>query len=125
MNKERIIIVVEDDPDLGQLIRLMLEYKNYSVRLAVSGVEAEKLIHAGNADLVIMDMLLSGTSGIDICKKLRQNPATSGIRVMMTSAYPDGKQRCLEAGADDFISKPFDMDELLLKVDRLVAGSRD
>lgn len=121
MNKDIEILVVEDDPDLGQLIKLMLQYRKFSVTMARSGEEAERILSAGGIDLVIMDMLLSGSYGTDICKNLRQNTSTSHISVIMTSAYPNGRELCMDAGATDFIPKPFDMEDLLSKVDDLIS----
>jgi CheY-like chemotaxis protein len=67
-----------------------------------------------------MDMLLSGTNGIDLCKNMKQNPKTSDLPVMMISAHPNAKEICMQAGADEFISKPFDMQEILSKIQYLV-----
>jgi DNA-binding response OmpR family regulator len=67
-----------------------------------------------------MDMLLSGTNGTDLCVELKQNKSTSHIPIMMISAHPNAKEICLGAGADEFISKPFDMQDILSKIDKLV-----
>ena len=63
-----------------------------------------------------MDMLLSGADGTEICKRLKQNEGTSSIPVLMFSAHPTAKESCLGAGADDFISKPFEMNDMMDKV---------
>jgi DNA-binding response OmpR family regulator len=65
-------------------------------------------------------MLLSGTNGIDICREMKQNPKTADLPVMMISAHPNAKEICMQAGADEFISKPFDMQEILSKIQYLV-----
>ena len=67
-----------------------------------------------------MDMLLSGVNGTDLCVDLKKNPSTSRIPVIMISAHPNAKEICLEAGADEFISKPFDMNDILSKIDALL-----
>jgi len=63
-----------------------------------------------------MDMLLSGTDGRDVCRRLKSDPATAQIKVVMMSAHPDADKSCREAGADDFIPKPFDMDFFISKI---------
>ena len=63
-----------------------------------------------------MDMLLSGTDGRDVCRKLKEDKDNSRLKIMMMSAHPDADKSCLEAGADDFIAKPFDMDYFLGRV---------
>ncbi len=66
--------------------------------------------------MVIMDMLLSGVNGTDICKRIRLEPNLDHIPIMMISAHPNAKELCLEAGADVFILKPFEIDEILFKL---------
>ena len=70
-------------------------------------------------DLIIMDMLLSGTHGTDICRRLNRRE-TSTAPILMFSAHPNAKDACLAAGADDFISKPFEMNDLLNKIEFFV-----
>jgi len=81
---------------------------------------AQQVLSKGDVDLIIMDMLLSGVNGTDLCVDLKKNPATSRIPVIMISAHPNAKEICLEAGADEFISKPFDMNDILSKIDGLL-----
>src|SRR5215212_2201447 len=114
------ILVVDDDPDIGIMIKMMLEYKGYSVSVAVRADQAEEMIEEEGFDLVIMDMLLSGTNGIDLCGELKKNSKTSHLPVIMISAHPNAKEICIEAGADEFISKPFDMQDILSKIQHLV-----
>jgi DNA-binding response OmpR family regulator len=70
--------------------------------------------------VVIIDMLLSGVSGTDICAEVRRNYNTADYPILMISAHPNAKKICLEAGADDFIAKPFDMNEILSKISNLI-----
>lgn len=114
------ILVLDDEPDIGQMIKTLLEYKNYSVTAVqkVNMFEAE--LKEGNFNLLIIDMLLSGTDGKEICKAIKQHSETKDIPVIMISAHPSAKEICLSAGADDFISKPFDMHEFVSKVNKLI-----
>jgi DNA-binding response OmpR family regulator len=111
------ILVVDDDPDISMMLKLMLEFKGYSVRTADRKEEIYRVLGSDTIDLIIMDMLLSGINGTDICTELKQNKDISGIPVMMISAHPNAKEICQEAGANDFISKPFDMQDILSKIE--------
>jgi len=117
------ILVVDDDPDIGTMIKMMLEYKGYAVTVTDRGDMAEDLLRNDGYDLMIMDMLLSGVNGIDICARVKKNQETSEIPVLMISAHPNAKDICLQAGADEFISKPFDMEEMFSKIRKLANGN--
>ena len=112
------ILVVDDDPDIGMMLKLMLEYHGYVVTVSERGEKAEGIIHNENFDLLIMDMLMSGINGTDICSRLKKDKTTTTLPVIMISAHPNAREICLGAGADDFMAKPFDMDELLTIVHR-------
>jgi len=117
------ILVLDDDPDIGIMIKIMLEYKGYSVILTDRADKAEDIIRTNNINLLIMDMLLSGVNGTDVCTALKQNSHTASIPIMMISAHPNAQQVCIDAGANDFISKPFDMQDLIARIDRLLAAA--
>ena len=121
-NLSNSILVIDDDPDIGTMIKIMLEYKGYSVAVTERAEKTEELLRAGNFDLIIMDMLLSGINGTDICARLKRDPAFSAIPVLMISAHPNAGQTCLDAGAGAFISKPFDMPDMLAKIQTLIAA---
>jgi len=114
------ILVVDDDPDISMMLKLMLEYKGYAVTILEKPEDTIKALQEDDISMVIIDMLLSGVSGTDICKSIRQNYKMTGFPVLMISAHPNAKEICLEAGADDFISKPFDMNDILSKIGNLV-----
>jgi DNA-binding response OmpR family regulator len=120
MNKNARILVLDDDPDIGTMIKMMLEYKGYKVTVSDRADMAQQTLNNGRVDLIIMDMLLSGVNGTDLCVDLKKDPSTSRIPVIMISAHPNAKEICLEAGADEFISKPFDMNDILSKIDGLL-----
>ncbi len=115
------ILVVDDDPDIGIMIKTMLEYHGYSVMVTDKAEKTEELIRADHFDLLIMDMLLSGLNGIDICTRIKQDKELSTIPVIMISAHPNAKEICQNAGAEDFVSKPFDMQEMLDKISKHVS----
>ncbi len=116
-NEIKKILVVDDDPDIGGMIKIILEYNGYIVFLVERAGEAEKEIRNSIPDLILIDMLLSGKNGTDICSSMKNDQKTTLIPIIMFSAHPNAQQLCLDAGADDFIAKPFDMNELLAKID--------
>ena len=110
------ILVVDDDPDIGMMLKLMLEYHGYSVLATERAEKAEEIIRNEHFDLLIMDMLMSGINGTDICSRLKKDNTSTTLPVIMISAHPNAREICLAAGADEFMAKPFDMDELILKI---------
>jgi len=118
------ILVLDDDPDIGIMIKMMLEYKGYSVVVTDRAEKAEEILSTEQMDLIIMDMLLSGVNGTDICTSLKQNPNTSSLPIIMISAHPNAKQICLDAGANEFMAKPFDIMDMLSKINRLISGKK-
>jgi DNA-binding response OmpR family regulator len=120
MNKKALVLVLDDDPDICTMITIMLQYNGYDAADANSEEEALKVLSSTHVDLVIMDMLLSGVNGTDVCRRLKQHKKTSSVPVLMFSAHPNAKIACLAAGADDFIAKPFDMNDMMVKIHFLV-----
>ena len=114
--------MLDDDPDIGMMIRVMLEFRGYTVFVTERVEQLHEVIAGQNISLVITDMLLSGDNGTDVCIALKKDPATRHIPVIIFSAHPNARQSCLGAGADDFLAKPFDMQDLYKKVDSLVLG---
>ena len=110
------ILILEDDFDIGMMMKMMLKFKGYDVSLFTNPFTIEEEIINQHYDLIFMDMLLSGRNGIDICGALKANPAMAPIPIIMMSAHPDARQICLNAGANDFIAKPFELKDLLLKM---------
>ncbi|MEO6134380.1 MAG: response regulator, partial [Ginsengibacter sp.] len=105
------IIVIEDNEDIISMIKMMLEMKHYEVFLRMNTDNILGFIKEIQPHLIIMDMLLSGGDGREICKSLKQNPELSHIPVLMISAHPNAKEQCALAGANFFLSKPFDIQE--------------
>jgi DNA-binding response OmpR family regulator len=112
------ILVVDDDPDILDALQFMLEDAGYEVKTTEKGEYAENLhdINGGLPDVIILDVLLSGKDGRLICQKLKSQQETKRIPIIMISAHPNAKQSVTAVGADDFVAKPFDVDELLAKI---------
>ena len=110
------ILILEDDFDIGMMLKMILKFKGYDVNLFTNPYSIEEEISNQHYDLIFMDMLLSGRNGIDICEALKGNSAIASIPIIMMSAHPDARRICLSAGANDFIAKPFELRDLLLKL---------
>ena len=116
------ILVIDDDPDIALMLKMMLEYRGYQVKIAPHADQAESILEKEDIQVIIMDMLLSGVNGTDICQQFKLNKTISHIPVIMISAHPNAKEICMEAGADDFISKPFDMNDIVSRINSIVSG---
>ena len=117
-NRTKKILVVDDDPDILDAFQMMLEDAGYEVSITEKGEYAENLhdTNGGLPDVIILDVLLSGKDGRIICQKLKSQEETKDIPIIMISAHPDAKQSVKAVGADDFLAKPFEMEEFLAKV---------
>ena len=116
MTNSKKILVVDDDSGIGEMLKTLLEFYGYRVTVTEKPDETEELIVKKDIDLVLLDMLISGVNGTDVCAGIRKNEATEGIPVIMMSALHDAGDKCKKAGANDFIAKPFEMDHLIEKI---------
>jgi DNA-binding response OmpR family regulator len=114
------ILVLDDDPDIGNMIRMILELRGFRVLVAERADQARAIVHEHPVDLVIMDLLLSGDSGTDTCHAFKSAPSTSSVPIIMISAHPNAREICLDSGADDFLEKPFDMQDMYRKIDSVL-----
>lgn len=112
------LLLVEDDPALLELLEYRFEKEGYHVRTTADGDEALVLASEEVPDLVILDWMIEGTSGIEVCRRLRRDKATAHVPIIMLTAREaeDDRVRGLETGADDYLSKPFSPRELLARV---------
>ena len=118
MQQTKTILVVDDDPDILDALQFMLEDAGYSVTTTEKGEYAENLqdTNGGLPDVIILDVLLSGKDGRLICQKLKSQEETKHIPIIMMSAHYNARQSVATIGADDFLAKPFETDELLEKI---------
>ena len=118
INKEYKILIVEDDNDIRELIRLQLQLQNYQTFVAQTGEEADALIKENSFDLFLIDRMLPDTSGLEICKKIRASSSTTTTPIILVTALaePQNIIEGLDAGADDYITKPFDINILHARV---------
>jgi two-component system OmpR family response regulator len=118
------ILVIEDDPTVGQFVKRGLEEQRWGVELVDDGEEGEQRALAGAYDLVILDMRLPGKSGLDVLTALRTRGFERPILVLTAQDAVDSKVSTLRAGADDYVTKPFAFEELLARVEALARRPR-
>ena len=125
MAQKEKILIVDDDSGIGEMLQTLLEFYGFEVVVTEKPEETEQLIEKNGIDLVMLDMLISGVNGTDVCARLRQNDSTRETPVLMMSALHDAGPRCKKAGADDFIAKPFEMEDLVKTINRLLEDRRN
>lgn len=116
------ILVVEDEADVAVMLRYNLEAEGFKVLCAQSGDEAATLLHEVTPDLILLDWMLPGPSGIELCRRWRARAETATIPIIMLTARgeEDERIRGLATGADDYVVKPFSVPELLARVNALL-----
>ena len=110
------ILVVDDDTDILSVMEILLTMKGFEVEVTAKGENTFPKINTFRPDLILLDVLISGHDGRTICKQLKSNEATRHIPVIMFSAHPGAAATIADYGADDFIAKPFDVNNLIQKV---------
>src|SRR5581483_5634132 len=119
------ILVVDDEPDILEFLQIILEEEGFTVATTDKGEYLEKLHNGALPDLILLDMLLSGKDGRDIVKFLKSQQETMHIPVIMFSAHPSAEATARQAGADDFLEKPFHMSTLLAKIAHFLTEDTD
>lgn len=116
VNKAFNILVIDDNEDILYMIKAMLEIKGYSVFVRDNVVNVTEVINTIKPQLILMDMLLSGADGREICMQVKSDQLINNIPVIMISALPDAAGSCFAAGANYFLGKPFEMEDLFKTV---------
>jgi two-component system, OmpR family, alkaline phosphatase synthesis response regulator PhoP len=118
MDEKKNVLIVDDEPHIVNLIKLSLNKDQYDVTGAYSGREALLHIDKNIPDLVVLDLMMPGVNGYELCKALRENPKTRKIPVLILSAKSqmNDKLHAIDVGADDYMTKPFDPMELVKRI---------
>jgi two-component system phosphate regulon response regulator PhoB len=116
------ILVVEDEPSIAELLSINLTHAGYSVSRALQADEALQLLRNAKPDLIILDWMMPGKSGVQFARELRSNPLTQAIPILMLTAKGEESDKVLglDAGADDYVTKPFSPKELVARVKALL-----
>jgi len=125
--KKKQVLVVDDEQHIIELIQFNLESNNFNVLVCENGEDALILANKEPPDVIILDLMLTGINGLEVCKKLRNGEATKKIPIIMLTAKGEETDKVLglELGADDYLTKPFSIRELLARVKALLRRYED
>lgn len=110
------ILIVEDEADLAELVKNWLAKDHHLVEIADDGLEALIRMETNNYDVVILDIMLPSVNGMEICKRYRKSGGSAGIIMVTAKGHVDDKETGLDSGADDYMTKPFQLKELAARV---------
>ncbi len=122
--KKASILLVEDEENLQEALKLNLELEDYDVQAVSNGLDALKAIEQAYYDLIILDVMLPGMDGITVCEHIRLQNIDVPVLFLSARNTPEDRIRGLKKGGDDYITKPFDLEELLLRVKILITKNR-
>ena len=118
------ILVIEDDPTVGEFVRRGLEEQRWHTDLVANGIDGERMALSQPYDLIILDMRLPGRNGLDVLRTLRARGFERPVLVLTAQDAVDAKVETLRAGADDYVTKPFAFEELLARAEALLRRPR-
>ena len=107
------VLIIDDNQTIVEALLVLLEMEGYRVTTRSHANNILTLLQESTPDIILLDLLLSGEVGENIVKIIKTNQATNHIPIVLMSAHPDAKKRAKQAGADDFLAKPFDVEDLL------------
>lgn len=121
MNNTKSVLIIDDDPAIVEALSLMLEDAGFVLRTLRKG-ETLETMHEDLPGVLLLDIWMSGKDGRDICKHLKRQKATDHLPIILISANNDIQRIAKEAGADDYLAKPFGMKEVIAKVEKYLAS---
>lgn len=119
------VLVIEDDPSVRTLVKSVLEKNDYEVDTAETAGSGEQHAQQNNYDIIILDLGLPDGDGFDLCKSMREDDITTPVLILSAEQETDVKIKCLRVGADDYITKPFDTEELLARIEAISRRSTE
>ncbi len=114
---KKIVLIVDDERAILKVLSIKLRISGYDVITALNGEEALELVASAKPDLMLLDVIMPGIDGFEVLEKLR---AFSEIPVIVFSARPENAAKAMELGANHFLAKPFDVDDMVKKIERLL-----
>ncbi|WP_456436550.1 response regulator transcription factor [Thermovibrio ammonificans] len=116
------VLLVEDDDSIGELVTYYLKNKGYDVEWVQDGLEARELLKSRKYDIIVLDLMLPGVNGLDLCREIRLRGINKDTPIIVLTAIgdEDTKVHGLEAGADDYVTKPFSIKELLARIEAVL-----
>ena len=123
MDAAPYILIVDDEWNNRELLNAYLKFGGYRAGEANSGEKALDMVAQEAPALIILDVCLTGISGLEVCRRLKDDPATRAIPILMVTALeaPDDERQAVDAGADGFIVKPFEMETLLARIGSMLS----
>lgn len=127
MSHKKRILLIEDEEDIAALIKLQAESFGYKLHVEVDGINGYRAIEREKPDLVILDIMLPGQNGLDVCRKMKATPALKNIPILMLTAKVDELDIVLglELGADDYMGKPFSNSELFARIKAILRRGKE
>ncbi|RLD17381.1 MAG: response regulator [Caldiserica bacterium] len=118
----RRVLVIDDDPQITTFIKFILEKNNFKVFFADSGMKGLEILESEDVDIILLDVMMPGMNGYEICRKIRENPKTKDKPVLMLTALGMGEdfEKALEVGANWYIVKPFKPQQLIERISMLL-----
>jgi two-component system cell cycle response regulator len=119
------ILLIDDDTKLTDLLQLVFESKGFGVTIANSGIQALESLETELPEAVLLDLMMPGMSGLEVCQRIRANPRTSAVPVVVLTAKSgiESKQELLKAGATDYLVKPVPLNDLVSRIGALVTDT--
>jgi len=119
------VLVIEDDPSVRTLVKAVLEKNNHEVDIAETAKNGESHASENNYDIIILDLGLPDGDGFDLCKSMRDDDIITPVLILSAEQETDVKIKCLRVGADDYITKPFDTEELMARIEAISRRSTE
>ncbi|CAL66601.1 response regulator [Christiangramia forsetii] len=114
------ILIVDDDQTIGFMLKDILEFSGHEITVSQEPRKTKENILKNDIELILLDKLISGVDGTDVCMELKKDESVSQVPILMMSALHNVGEDCKAAGAVDFLSKPFDMETLTNKIDSIL-----
>jgi len=115
------ILIIDDDPDVRTVMNILMKKQGYEVETASQREEAIRKLSEFKPSVILLDVLLSGTDGRELCREIKSTESMKDVPVLMISAHPGAGENIASYGADEFITKPVNTEALLAKLQRLTA----